>query len=349
MDVVERIGRTCRDLGGERELRVAVLDELRAVVPFDAYAWLLTDPSSCVGWSPVAEVPVPDELAGVIAAKYLTTINRWTGLSEGVAASLLQETQGDRSRSVVWRDWQSRYSIADVASVVLRDRGGCWGFIDLWRRAAAFEPGELALLGEIAVLVTPAIRGRLLATFAYVAEPTVGPLVVLVGDDLRPIAQTTSSDRYLAALLPAEADRGVIPAAVFNVAAQLRAVEAGIDVRPARARVYVPGASWMTMLAGRTMTSESTSGSIAVTIEPTSAADRTQLYGCAAGLTVRETDVLNAAVTGHDTRHIAQFLTISEHTVQDHLKAIFAKTDTTSRRQLVARATGTQQAPRTHR
>ncbi|MGB7979871.1 MAG: LuxR C-terminal-related transcriptional regulator [Candidatus Nanopelagicales bacterium] len=31
---------------------------------------------------------------------------------------------------------------------------------------------------------------------------------------------------------------------------------------------------------------------------------------------------------------------LSEHTVQDHLKSIFAKTDVHNRRQLVARATG---------
>ena len=323
-----------------------MLEELRVAVPFDWYAWLLTDPLSCVGWSPVAAVPQLGELHGVVAAKYVTTINRWTDLPEGVAKSLVQVTGGDLARSAVWREWQSRYAVSDVASVVLRDRCGCWGFVDLWRCGGVFGVDELSLLGEIAVLVTPAIRARLLATFVeIVAAPAVGPVVVLVGDDLRPIAQTAESERYLAALLPGEAGRSVIPAAVFNVAAQLRAVETGIDDREARARVYVPGVSWMTMRAGRTTTPDSIAGSIAVTIESTAAADRRELYARAAGLTARETDVLDAVAAGHDTRHVARSLNISDHTVQDHLKAIFAKTSTDSRRQLIARATGTQHAP----
>jgi hypothetical protein len=37
---------------------------------------------------------------------------------------------------------------------------------------------------------------------------------------------------------------------------------------------------------------------------------------------------------------VAQLLSISEHTLQDHLKAIFAKTNTDSRRLLSARAAG---------
>jgi DNA-binding CsgD family transcriptional regulator len=51
--------------------------------------------------------------------------------------------------------------------------------------------------------------------------------------------------------------------------------------------------------------------------------------------------VLDAIVTGDDTRRTAHRLGITENTVQDHLKIIFAKTNTGSRRQLAARATGT--------
>ena len=42
-------------------MRLAVLDELRRLVPFDAFAWLLTDPESGVGTAPIADVPcLPD-------------------------------------------------------------------------------------------------------------------------------------------------------------------------------------------------------------------------------------------------------------------------------------------------
>ena len=42
---------------GHRQLRAAVLAEIDRVVPFDSYAWLLTDPETRVGWSPLAPVP----------------------------------------------------------------------------------------------------------------------------------------------------------------------------------------------------------------------------------------------------------------------------------------------------
>ena len=119
---------------GERELRVSLLAELRTAIPFDAYAWLLTDPETAVGWSPVAEVPVMADLPDVIRAKYLTTVNRWTDLSAGQVVTLVGATAGDPARSLIWREWQSSYGITDVASTVLRDRFGCWGFLDLWRR-----------------------------------------------------------------------------------------------------------------------------------------------------------------------------------------------------------------------
>ena len=45
-------------------------------------------------------------------------------------------------------------------------------------------------------------------------------------------------------------------------------------------------------------------------------------------------------MTGCDTREVADRMLLSEHTVQDHLKSVFAKTGTNNRRTLLARALG---------
>jgi DNA-binding CsgD family transcriptional regulator len=50
--------------------------------------------------------------------------------------------------------------------------------------------------------------------------------------------------------------------------------------------------------------------------------------------------LLAALAIGSDTRQVAGQLYISENTVQDHLKSIFAKTDARNRRVLLARALG---------
>ena len=83
-----RSSRRAIGAGDERELRVAVLAELRRSVPFDAHVWLLTDPASCVGWSPVADVPDLSDLPELIRAKYLTAPGRWTALPAGVTDDL---------------------------------------------------------------------------------------------------------------------------------------------------------------------------------------------------------------------------------------------------------------------
>jgi DNA-binding CsgD family transcriptional regulator len=77
-----------------------------------------------------------------------------------------------------------------------------------------------------------------------------------------------------------------------------------------------------------------------VTIEPTPATERSALYGRVLGLTPREAELQGHLATGDDTRALAGRMYLSAHTVQDHLKAVFAKAGVNSRRALVARATG---------
>ncbi|MEO5832268.1 MAG: LuxR family transcriptional regulator, partial [Nakamurella sp.] len=128
-----RIGRHCDAHSDARELRIAVANELRASLQFDSYAWMMTDPDTCVGSSPLADVPCLPELPALIRWKYLTDVNRWTNLPTSGVASLDSKCAGDLTRSTVWDKMLRRYHIVDVASLAFIDRFGCWGFLDLWR------------------------------------------------------------------------------------------------------------------------------------------------------------------------------------------------------------------------
>lgn len=50
--------------------------------------------------------------------------------------------------------------------------------------------------------------------------------------------------------------------------------------------------------------------------------------------------MLRRLADGVDTREVARLMSIGEFTVQDHLKSMFTKTSTSSRRELLAISAG---------
>jgi DNA-binding CsgD family transcriptional regulator len=342
--VAERVERICVASGPERVLRADILREIRTAVPFDAYAWVITDPVSCVGAAPLAEVPELDELPALIRLKYLTPINRWTGIPAGRAVTLVEATGGDRARSRLWREMLDGYGVHDVVSVVHHDRYGCWGFLDLWRidpTRPSFTPPERAFLESVLPSVTRAVRTSLAATFAAATSTRPdGPVVLLLSEALLPQARTPRTDDALRALLPTPPLRSPVPAVALNVGAQLLAVEAGVDTHPPTARVHCDG-RWVSVRAARLGQPVPTSGAaIAVTIELANPAERADVFSRTHGLTTREAELVRHIIAGADTRGTARALGIAEHTVNDHLKSIFAKAGTNSRRQLIAQVSG---------
>jgi DNA-binding CsgD family transcriptional regulator len=339
---LDRVVRLCSAGADARTLRLELLAEIRRVVDFDAYAWLLTDPETCVGSAPLADVPCLPELPRLIRLKYVTPVNRWTGLPPSGVATLLAATAGDRSRSRLWRELLHAFEVVDVASVVFRDPYGCWGFLDLWRigaAACAFTAAEAGFLADIVPAATTGLRRAEAASFtASPGGDPPGPVVLLLSADLRLLAQTPETDAYLRALVPPEPGAPPVPAGAYNVAAQLLAVEEGVDRNPPVARVHLPAGRWLSLRAARI--GDPPQNSIAVTIEPASSPERLQLFSRSSALTQRETELLRHLATGTDTRELARRMSLSEHTVQDHLKSIFAKTETRSRRDLLARALG---------
>ncbi len=338
--------RSCDSITDDRQLRLQLLEEIREAVAFDAYAWLLTDPETSVGSAPLADCPCLPELPHLIRLKYLTATNRWTTLGEPPVASLQQSTHGDLSQSLLWRELLAEYNIVDVASLVLRDRFGCWGFLDLWRSdpMSSFNRQEIAFLGSIVEPVTTALRRCQAANFiarTSLDTPQPGPVVLLLSPDLEVLAQTPETQEYLRVLVPPAEGRAPIPASAYNVSAQLLAVDAGVDHNPPSARVHLSDGQWVTLRAARIGTSNSHGErNIAVTIEKTSPPGRIALFARAFGLSDREYELLGQLSTGADTRELARRMFLSEHTVQDHLKSIFAKTTDRSRRSLLSRALG---------
>ena len=340
----ERVVRICESAVDARTLRLQLVDEIRHVVGFDAYAWLLTDPRTSVGSAPLADVPCLPELPLLVHLKYVTDINRWTALTDPPVASLHDATDGDLSRSRLWRDLLRRYDIGDVASLVHRDRFGCWGFLDLWRSDSRFTPAELDHLADIIAPVTTALRRCQANTFVMTPGDArrIGPVVLLLSPDLDVLRQTGEAQDYLRALVPPEEGQAPIPASAYNVAAQLLAVEQGIDQNPPSARAHVSDGRWVTLRAARLGEAAALSDrDIAVTIEETSPTERAELFASAFGFSARERELLNHLMAGTDTRQIAGLMFLSEHTVQDHLKSIFAKTATHNRPTLLSRALGT--------
>lgn len=341
----ERVQRICEAGSDARALRLRLLDEIRRVVPFDAYAWLLTDPETSVGSSPLADVPCLPELPRLIRLKYLTEVNRWTQL-EAPVALLDRATQGSLSRSLVWRELLSRYDVRDIASLVFGDAFGCWGFLDLWRRPplGPFTEAEEAHLTGIAAPITTALRRCQATAFSAAGQASRvrGPVVLLLSGDLDVLAQTPETQKYLRVLVPPDEDRSPVPASAYNVAAQLLAVEAGVDGNAPSARVYLSDGRWLTLRAARIGDPPPMpSARIAVTLEDSSPSERAGLFARAHGMTGRERELLGHLITGADTRDVARSMFLSPHTVQDHLKSIFAKASVHDRRTLLAHALGT--------
>jgi DNA-binding CsgD family transcriptional regulator len=336
-----RIERLCAEPLPDRQLRAALLDEIKRVVPFDAYIWVGTDPATTVGASPLAEVPSLDVLPAMIRLKYLTSTNRWTTLPSDRVVTLLDATDHHPERSTVWRELLHRYGVGDVASAVLRDAYGCWGFLDLWR-STAFSAAECAFLTGVLPELTRSVRARLAATFTTSPADALpdGPAVLLLTDTLEPELRTPPAEAHLRALLPTSPGRSPVPAVALNVAAQLLAVEAGVDAHEPVAGLHQSGGRWVQVRAARLDPRPRSGATIAVPIEQATSDRRIEIYCRAIGLSGRETQLVARLAEGADTRGIARALGIAEHTVNDHLRSIFAKAGTNSRRQLIANAHG---------
>jgi DNA-binding CsgD family transcriptional regulator len=317
---------------GVVELHAAAIGLVGRYVGTDLTCWAMLDPAThTIGSMVSGDARIPGEYEPLLAE------SEYSGTEPNTFASLatspdpvarLSGHQAGTSRrfNEVWRP----LGLTHELRVAFRVDGACWGAGGMVRAGSEFTEREVEFLTAVAPAVASATRVAVRAG-ASTAPAEDGPAIVVAGP--------RGSVRSLTPAARVWRER-LDEIAPGRFTAMLCAVVVGARTNGTfRALLRDARGGWLVMRASRLIgdTDHDPDCETAVTIERASGDHLLDLLLAAYDLTARERDVCHEVIGGRSTSEIAARLRISRNTVQDHLKAVFAKVDVHSRGELVAR------------
>ena len=217
----------------------------------------------------------------------------------------------------------------ELRAVAVDDHGHCWGSVVAFRdgRRPFTDKDRVAAgrdLGRIAHRLSQAMVGG-------ATPPSPGHAASLwLSDDGELLSATRTAQEWLDRLrtsnMPGRAD-AVLAGLAVRVTTTTARSGSGVRARGSQGEWIILHGEPITGSDGRTQ-------GIGVVIGPARPGTVLPVLAAAYGLTGREQEVVRAVFAGLSTREISARLHISAYTVQDHLKAIFAKTGVSSRGEL---------------
>jgi DNA-binding CsgD family transcriptional regulator len=316
---------------------------LKRAVPFDGACWHTLDPGSDLITQHHLQ-DLPDRFPVLANNEYaVEDVNKFEVLarSEHRAATLSSATQGDPERSPRFRDLLAPAGLGpELRSAFVAD-GAAWGALILVRRAGQpdFNPHEVQLLDRASELFARAVRRGLVAERCSSPTGTPdAPAVLELDGSGELLGASSSADRLLVELSGTTPEAGLRAPSLHAIASATRRTlaagdHASADALPSAA-VKTPGGTWLVLHGARLGRAES--GQVAVFIQRAHPTLVAPLLLAAYGLTPREQEVAQLMLRGATTSQAAQRLSISAHTVNDHIKAIFERTGARTRGELSA-------------
>ncbi|MGW4528671.1 helix-turn-helix transcriptional regulator [Amycolatopsis sp. NPDC004378] len=313
---------------GVAELHAAAIELVDRVVPAELTCWASLDPDTAVISSMTSgRTRIPGEYEPLLATYEYDGSQPHTFAELArrpvPVARLWDLPRRDAERSGRFAEVWRPLGLGHELRAVFRVDGTSWGAAGLVRRGE-FSDREVEFLTSVAPALAAATR---VAARTRDAGERAEPAIVVVGPDGRQRAATAA-----AAAWQAELDE-IAPG---RFAVLLRAVVAGARASGSfRARVRDAHGGWILLQASRLLGEDD--DETAVTVGRASGAELLGVLLAAYGLTARERDVCREVLAGRSTSDISARLGISAHTVQDHLKSVFAKVDVRSRGELTAK------------
>ena len=319
---------------GVAELHAAAIEVVGQVVASELTCWAAIDPDSLMISSMTSGRDlIPSEYEPRLAeAEYAgTERHSFAELSRRpIPVARLsdlpyREAVRHRRLNEVWRPLGLDHEVRAVFTV----DGACWGGAGLVRGGSEFTDNEVDFLTSVSPVIAAATRIAV-RTGAHGYRGAPGPSIVVTGPRGEPRALTPAASAW---------QDGLDEIAPGRFRALLRAVVTGALAAASgtfQARVQAATGGWVIMQASRLISGDDEPALVVTTIEPAAGHHLVGMLLAAYGLTSREREICLEVISGHSTAGIADRLSISPHTVQDHLKAAFAKVGVRSRGELVA-------------
>jgi DNA-binding CsgD family transcriptional regulator len=339
----------CHDV---REYSLGAARIVGRAVPFDGVCVLTLDPATLLPTAEVVENGLPPAAMARMAEIEFgeRDFNKFASLAgaQRRAAGLGEATGGDLDRSLRHREVRRPSGFGDELRAALVSDSATWGGITLLREADRddFTSADSALLAALSPEIAEGLRRAIVRGAVAAVEPgeTESAGVVLLENDNSIALANPAAEAWLGELVGDAAPGARPPGVVTAVASRARNAAAGRAVKHARARVRTPSGIWL--LVHGSMLGDGPDARTVVILEPARAPELAPLVADAYGLTERERAVTQLVAQGLGTSAIAERLSLSPWTVQDHLKMIFEKTGTGTRGELVARLFFEHCAPR---
>jgi DNA-binding CsgD family transcriptional regulator len=322
---------------------------LGRVIQFDNSCWLSLDPATLLPTSHFTRESSSDHLMQLAANEFLEDdVNKFAVLARAVPpVGILSVTTGGnlrRSRRFVSVLAPYGHEHGDELRAVFLDGESVWGCVAVHRRRGRFEEAEAASVAAVGRYLGEGIRRAILATaLAADGEPDP-PGLILVRGDGSVESMTPAARRWIGEMSDSTSRSTALPLIVVSVVGQARRAIVGQTEELATARVPTTAGGWVVVHAS--LLDDKADGRVGVVVHPAREPQIARLIVEAYGLTGREREVTRLVLGGLCTREIADHLHVSAYTVQDHLKAIFAKVGVRSRRELVAQLFLQHCAPR---
>lgn len=315
---------------------------LRPAVGFERWCWPLTDPESALSMGGIAEFDLWAELPKIAELEERGDVTSKPGLVLGERASvaLSAATGGDLARSARWRECLAPYGVGDELMTACRDHRGCWGSVELMRDSddAPFTDEDVRFLHELAPTLAALIRnGHRAAPAAAPGATTLPPATLILDTGLRPTSWTPDVRDWIGDLQRTPG-ADALPPVVFELGARALTPPDAAHGLAASVRMRTRSGRWAT-LEGAPLEGADR-GHAAITFRHATVDEIFDFVAKAHDFTRRERQLVALVLDGLGTKQLAAALCISPHTVQDHLKGIFAKTRVRTRRELVAHLAG---------
>ena len=324
-------------------LQQELVDRLARILALDAVFCASVDPATLLFTSAVVQEIPPESTQRFLFNEFLEDdVNKFRALAHRrfPVDWLDHATGADRAISPRYREIMAPLGLGDELRAAFRSGGECWGFLCLHREDSSrgFNETEARLIARVATHVGEGLRRALVVGAADARLDDYGPGVLVLSDHRSLLATTAAGERWLWELADSDQSLGPLPLAVETVLARLDAIRRSQGPRHVlpRVRVRTRSGRWAVLHAFE-MSGLGQGRHIAVVVEPATSAELAPMILLAYGLTRREGEVAQLVLQGKPTNQLARQLHISENTVEDHLKAIFAKVGVGSRGELTAK------------